>query len=235
MPDSTAPHGHDRAVNRAAINKANAQHSTGPRTAAGKQRSSLNAWRHGLTGQTVILPTEDHSAYERHSQSFLDEYHPQGATETQLAQSLIDTSWRLNRAAALETNLFSLGITEMENRIRANHPEAEAALAMASAFREHMRAFASISTQSQRLARQFERTLALLRQIQAERRATEERQLDQAAKILKMHKDQHLPYEPAEDGFVFSNNQIETFLRRQDRSDQANNHAFYADASGAGL
>src|ERR1700722_9060572 len=124
MPDQTAPNGHDRAVNRAAINKANAQHSTGPRTAAGKQRSSLNAWRHGLTGQTVILPTEDHSAYERHSQSFLDEYHPQGATETQLAQSLIDTSWRLNRAAALETNLFSLGIAEMENPIRANPPEA---------------------------------------------------------------------------------------------------------------
>ncbi|HWY48273.1 MAG TPA: hypothetical protein VNX70_12870 [Bryobacteraceae bacterium] len=233
MPDQTAPNGHDRAVNRAAINKANAQHSTGPRTAAGKQRSSLNAWRHGLTGQTVVLPTEDHSAYERHSQSFLDEYHPQGATETQLAQSLIDTSWRLNRAAALETNLFSLGITEMEDRLRVNHPEAETALAMALAFREHMRAFASISTQSQRLARQFERTLALLRQIQAERRATEERQLDKAAKILKMHKDQNLPYEPAEDGFVFSNNQIETFLRRQDRSEQANNHDFYA--SGAGL
>ena len=68
-----------------------------------------------------------------------------------------------------------------------------------------------------------------------QRRASEERQLDKAAKILKMHKDQNLPYEPAEDGFVFSNNQIETFLRRQDRSDQANNHAFYADASGAGL
>jgi hypothetical protein len=34
--------------NRAAINGANAQHSTGPRTPAGKQRSSLNALRHGL-------------------------------------------------------------------------------------------------------------------------------------------------------------------------------------------
>jgi len=224
MPDSTAPNGH----NRAAVNKANAQKSTSPRTEAGKQRSSLNALRHGLTGQTVVLPTEDHSAYERHSQSFLKEYLPKDATETQLVQSLIDTSWRMNRAAAIETNLFSLVITEMENRIHANHPEAEAALAMALAFREHMRAFAGISTQSQRLARQFERTLALLRQIQADRREAEERQLGKAAKILKMHKDQNLPYEPAEDGFVFSNGQIETFLRRQDRSEQASIHAFYA-------
>src|ERR1700686_1737513 len=165
MSDSTAPNGHNRAddraaINRAAVNKANAQKSTGPRTEAGKQRSSLNALRHGLTGQTVVLPTEDHSAYERHSQSFLQEYHPKDATETQLVQSLIDTSWRMNRAATVETNLFSLGITEMEDRLRANHPEAEAALGMALAFREHMRAFASISINSQRLARQFERTLA---------------------------------------------------------------------------
>src|SRR6202795_3596115 len=223
MPDSKAPNGapspndHDRAagpdtINRAIhpapVNKVNAQKSTGPRTEAGKQRSKLNALRHGLTGQTVVLPTEDHSAYERHSQSFLNQYHPKDATETQLVQSLIDTSWRMNRAATVETNLFSLGIIEMEERLHANHPEAEAALAMALAFREHMRAFASISINSQRLARQFERTLALLRQVQAGRRAAEERQLDKAGKILKMHKDQNRPYEPSEDGFVFSNDQI---------------------------
>src|SRR5579864_3471766 len=137
MPDSIVPNGHDRVADRAAINRANAQKSTGPRTEAGKQRTRLNALRHGLTGQTIVLPAEDHSAYQRHSQSFLDEYQPKEATETQLVQSLIDTSWRMNRAAAVETNLFSPGITEMEDRIRANHPEAEAALAMALAFREH--------------------------------------------------------------------------------------------------
>ena len=229
MPDSKVPTA-DPAIHRAAINKANAQKSTGPRTEAGKQRSSLNALRHGLTGQTVVLPTEDHSAYQRHSQSFLDEYQPKEATETQLVQSLIDTSWRMNRAAAVETNLFSLGITEMEDRIRANHPEAEAALAMALAFREHTSAFSQISIYGQRLARQFERTLTQLRQIQAERRKTEELQLGRAARILKMHQDENLPYQPADDGFVFSNAEIETFLRREERSEQANHHDFYGHA-----
>jgi hypothetical protein len=178
MPESIVPNSHDRA----AINRANAQKSTGPRTAAGKQRSSLNALRHGLTGQTIVLPTEDHAAYQRHSQSFLNEYRPKEATETQLVQSLIDTSWQLNRAAAVETNLFSLGIIEMEDQIRVSHPEAEAALAMALAFRENNRAFANLGIYRQRLTRQFERTLALLRQIQAERRKNEQRQLDNAAK-----------------------------------------------------
>jgi hypothetical protein len=214
----------NRAIHRAAVNKANAQKSTGPRTEAGKQRSSLNALRHGLTGQTVVLPTEDHSAYQRHSQAFLDEYRPKGATEIQLVQSLLDTSWQLNRASAVETNLFSLGITEMEDRIRATHPDAETALAMALAYREHNRAFANIGIYRQRLAREFERTLILLRQIQAERRTNEERQLDDAAKILKMHQDENLPYQPADDGFVFSKAEIESYIGREERWQQANDH-----------
>src|ERR1700730_15210393 len=223
MPDSKVPTA-DRAIHRAEVNKANAQKSTGPRTAAGKQRSSLNALRHGLTGQTIVLPTEDHSAYQRHSQAFLDEYRPKGATEIQLVQSLLDTSWQLNRASAVETNLFSLGITEMEDRIRASHPQAETALAMALAYREHNRAFANIGIYRQRLAREFERTLILLRQIQAERRKNEERQLDNAAKILKMHQDANLPYQPSDDGFVFSKAEIETYIGREERWQQANDH-----------
>ena len=221
MPDSNIPNGLDRTARRAAANKANAQHSTGPRTEAGKQRTRLNALRHGLTGQTVVLPTEDHAAYERHSQSFLDEYQPKGATETQLVQSMIDSSWRINRAAAIETNLFSLGITEMEDRIPASQPDADAALAMAMAFREHARAFSQISIYSQRLARQFERALEQLRAIQEERRTREDGQLFDAATLFKVHKEDGLPYNPAEDGFVFSNEDIETYIHRSQRLDDA--------------
>ncbi len=215
------PNGHDRAagpdpinraIHRAAVNKANAQKSTGPRTEAGKQRSSLNALRHGLTGQTVVLPSEDHSAYQRHSHAFLDEYRPKGATEIQLVQSLLDTSWQLNRAAAVETNLFSLGITESEDHIRASHPDAETALAMALAYREHNRAFANIGIYRQRLGREFERTLILLRQIQAE------------------HQDENLPYQPADDGFVFSKAEIESYMGREERWQQANEHDLYEHA-----
>ncbi len=238
MPDSKTSHAafrpniHDPAAAtlRAAVNKANAQKSTGPRSDAGKQRSKLNALRHGLTGHTIVLPTEDLSAYQRHSQSFLDECRPKGAVETQLVQSLLDTSWQLNRASAVETNLFALGITEAHDRIRATHPQAEDALAMALTYRENDRAFANISIYRQRLTRQFERTLNQLRQIQAERRANEEAQLHKAAKILKMHKADHIPYLPAEDGFVFSNAEIEAFIRRHERSDRAETRDFYATA-----
>ena len=60
--------------NRIEINRANAQHSTGPKTESGKQTSSLNAIRHGLTSQSILMPTEDPAAYQQHVQSLLDEY-----------------------------------------------------------------------------------------------------------------------------------------------------------------
>src|SRR5579863_1516804 len=63
-------------THRAAINRANSQRSTGPRSEAGKQRAKLNAIKHGLTAQNPVLPTEDLVAFNRHVQQFLDEYHP---------------------------------------------------------------------------------------------------------------------------------------------------------------
>jgi hypothetical protein len=151
--DHPRPNGHDRAadptaLHRAAVNKANAQKSTGPRTDAGKQRCKLNALRHGLTGHTIVLPTEDHSAY-------------------------------------------------------------------------------------QRLARQFEHTLAQLREILAERRQHEHDTLDRAADLLGMHQEKELPYDPTQDGFVFSNDQIETFIQRRDRLSEASDAALERfDAAG---
>jgi len=92
---------------RGATNRANSQHSTGPRTEPGKQRSSLNALRHGLTARTAVLPTEDPEAYQRHIQQFLDEYQPATATETQLVHELANTAWRINRIPFLEAELLS--------------------------------------------------------------------------------------------------------------------------------
>ena len=75
---------------RTARNRANAAHSTGPKTEAGKKRSSLNAYRHGLTGQTIILPAEDLDAYQAFTRTFFNDYKPVGTLEKQLVQSLAE-------------------------------------------------------------------------------------------------------------------------------------------------
>src|ERR1700693_3393371 len=122
------PNGAD--VDRASVNRENARHSTGPRTETGKQRSSLNALRHGLTGQTIVLPCEDLAAYQTFTKRFFDDLQPRGVIEEQLVQTLADASWRLNRARAIETNLLTLGQTENQDSITTDYPEADSALAM---------------------------------------------------------------------------------------------------------
>ena len=58
-------------IDRAAINRSNAQRSTGPRTPEGKHKSCLNALRHGLTGRVVVLPGEDIEVYQAFCQELM--------------------------------------------------------------------------------------------------------------------------------------------------------------------
>src|SRR6516164_6000445 len=95
---------------RLTTNRANEQFSTGPRTEEGKKRSSLNAFRHGLTGQIVIHTPEDKQAFEKHCDAIREDLKPVGALETTLARSIAEDYWRLNRARALENAVFTLGL-----------------------------------------------------------------------------------------------------------------------------
>ncbi len=202
-------------------NQANAQHSTGPKTEAGKRKSSLNALRHGLTGQTIVLPSDDLNAYQHHIQSFVAEYRPKGATESQLVQSLADTAWRQNRVVALETNLLTLGIVRDPDQFTDAPDQVQQALAMAASLDSQTRALANLSLHGQRLARQFEKTLTLLQQLQSTRDIQEQMQLHEASALVQMHALKDEPYDPAEDGFVFSSEEIEAYMHASDRAQRA--------------
>ncbi len=177
---------------RLGANQANALRSTGPRSPAGKQRSSRNAVTHGLTAASPVLPTEDPAAYQNHCRQFLDEYQPATPTESHLTQELADIAWRLNRIPLLEAQLFS------------QSPNPETLVPQ----------LATLGLHSQRLSRQFQKTLTQLRDIQAERRHEQERDLKRAAALLELHKHKGIPYDPSQDGFVFSKDEIEAFAQR---------------------
>jgi hypothetical protein len=70
---------------------------------------------------------------------------------------------------------------------------------------------------SQRLSRQFERTLIQLRDLQKTRRAQENRDLDDLLDITEMYEDKGETYDPSEDGFVFSEDQINDRIRARNR------------------
>jgi hypothetical protein len=199
------------------INRANSQHSTGPKTEAGKQRSSLNALRHGLTGQIVVMPTEDLEAYQLHLASFTDEYDPQGATEANLVQALADTSWRLNRVAALEANLLTLAAAREPNPLDEATDQIQDAMAIVAALESQSKALSNLSMHSQRLSRQFERTVAQLRDLQKTRQTKEKYDLDNLLDIMEMYESKGETYRPSDDGFVFSQTQINRAILTRNR------------------
>jgi hypothetical protein len=86
--------------------------SHGPASEQGKATSSLNALKTGLTGRTVLLPSEDAALYEAHLAQFQQRYQPVGDQELALVQSLADTEWRLARIPSLELAIYALGRME---------------------------------------------------------------------------------------------------------------------------
>jgi len=203
-------------------------HPTGPRTPEGKQRSSLNALRHGLTGHTVVIPSDDLHAYKKFCAEFFSHYSPAGPVERQLVQTIADSSWRLNRITAMEQSSLALSAVRHEDDFSTADDRCATAMAAALAFEEHVnKNVGTLSIYEQRLSRQLERSLKLIDQTQTARKRQEKEQLEEAARLKTLHdsrqahQKQPVAYNPAADGFVYSNDFIDEFRDRETRSRQA--------------
>ena len=63
-------------------NRANARRSTGPKTASGKARSSMNGLKHGLTAETIVIGDEDPAQFERLRKALEERFEPRSANGT---------------------------------------------------------------------------------------------------------------------------------------------------------
>src|SRR3954471_20443112 len=161
---------------RLAANRANAQRSTGPRTAPGKAKSSLNAVKTGLTGRTVLLPSEDVKQYQNHVKRFHEELQPVGELETNVVQSLADTQWRLNRIPSLESGILALGRKRCDPDLFAEekNPQIREGLLQAHAFNTEAQPLKNLFLQESRLRRQYAQLIQELERLRAERAAQQD-------------------------------------------------------------
>ena len=86
-------------------NRRNAQKSTGPKTDSGRNTSSMNALRHGLTAQNVTFSDEEAVHFEEFRKGIIADLSPQGALEKQLAERAVICWWRLNRVYSMEVEI----------------------------------------------------------------------------------------------------------------------------------
>jgi hypothetical protein len=139
---------------RRLMNQSNAQHSTGPRTPEGKQRSRMNAFKHNLTGNNLILQEHEYKKYTELSEKLIADLKPRTEFERQIAQKIIDTNFRLNRLAAIENNMLNF---DMMHRETDGNPcdRTEVMLAQTRAWKDDARTFDILGRYEARLTRQL--------------------------------------------------------------------------------
>jgi hypothetical protein len=202
-----------------AANQANAQHSTGPTTPEGKQRTSLNASKHGLTGQFRLLTAAEIPLFDAHCKSILEALAPVGALELDIAQAIAEDRWRLKRARGIDTGIFGAGQKGLLGFPRAaatyEDPEDlrnEDNLIHGRTWLSRKEEFLLLALYEQRINRTIERNMAELRTLRAERQAACRLALEEAQLLSQLALSKGEKYDAAADlpaelqpiGFEFS-------------------------------
>ena len=92
---------------KAQANRRNAQKSTGPKTPEGKAAVRLNALKHGLLSQEILLPGEDEEALTELDEHLRNELQPVGELESLFVDRIITAYWRLRRLGRVEAGIFA--------------------------------------------------------------------------------------------------------------------------------
>ncbi len=216
-------------------NRENAVLSTGPKTEAGKSRSSLNAVKTGLTGRTVLLSSDDADAYRAHVASHEARWNPTTDEERNLVQMLADTMWRLLRIPSLESGIYALGRLESAGLFPDHNDAEREVLLNAFIFRKHKSELSNLTLQESRLRRQLEKDTQKLEALQQERAERKKALLPRAAALYRTAKKENKPFDHAAFGFVFSNAELEKRIEEEDRvaRRRAEIHAIADAQSGA--
>lgn len=85
------------------------QKSTGPRTPEGKQRSSVNARKHGFSGRTLIVAEDQQESFDQFIADWERDLKPAGAIENELFGQVIHAAWTLRRLDLAEADLIDAG------------------------------------------------------------------------------------------------------------------------------
>ena len=182
-----------------AANRANAQSSTGPKTEQGKLVSSHNALKTGLTGRTIVLPTDDVAAYQSLVALINRKFAPANDIEQNLTQTIADTEWRLLRIPTLESGFYALGRHELAaDCAHEPDPTLRATMLEAHIFRTYQKDLRNLALQERRLRNQLKEDTAELRQLQEQR-------LEKPASDPKKEA-------PAKNGFEFSDRQFQAYF-----------------------
>lgn len=102
---------------RIEASRANGARSQGPVTPEGKQRSAMNAIRHGLLSQTVVLEGEDPEAFKTLLSAYIQRFRPADRVELALVEDMAAANWRQHRSWAIEAEMMNQASCKLQSPI----------------------------------------------------------------------------------------------------------------------
>ena len=150
-------------------NQENAQHSTGPRTTEGKQRSSQNAIKHGLCALDPLIPGEDPEAFQQHFCEIELDLQPATAIESNLVEQIADVSWRLKRLSRIEAAVITAFYDATAEQSLNQGNDTDQLLGKALAHHDRLDALNRLSRYEAQLSRRYHRALKEFRDLRKER------------------------------------------------------------------
>ena len=89
-------------------NRENAKRSTGPKSVTGKTLSRMNACKHGLTAESIVIGDEDPRAFDLLRAQLEDDHNPRPGIERELVERMAVIMWRIRRVPVFEAALIEI-------------------------------------------------------------------------------------------------------------------------------
>jgi hypothetical protein len=148
---------------RAEQSRINGSKSRGPKTQEGKQRSSQNACKHGLTAQKFVLLESEHGddGFDRLLQAFIARFEPADEVEYDLVFEAAAARWKLRRAWAIEVSTFEHKIEDQRDWVDDKFVECtdQDRLTLAFGWLSSDNVILTLNRYQTRIRREFERAL----------------------------------------------------------------------------
>ena len=95
----------------------NGAKAAGCKSPEGLQKSSMNAIRHGLTSETLVLSNESQTQFNDLLQGYLRKFNPRDTVEDDLVTEMVAARWRLQRIWLIQSSTLDLKMAMMESEL----------------------------------------------------------------------------------------------------------------------
>src|SRR6266702_297115 len=157
---------------KSATARANGAKSRGPTTAEGKEKSSRNSIKHGLTAGNgnILLDCEDPDQLDEVLNKLLGIHEPATPAETDLVEEMFAARWRTRRMWTIETGLLNAEVLTQQSKTDTPAPNIHLTMAFRS-LTDDSRSLALANRYEARLQRLYDRAYKTLRELQQARKS----------------------------------------------------------------